>query len=516
MLESIVLPPDHFNKRVKNQYNNVPLAIVREIVQNSQDAGAKRLEFAFSDNGYTAVDNGCGMDLEKARRVFLTLGGTQKANYCAKCETFTDSDSCCGQPTHKPTGGFGAAKEVLLFAWDSWEFSGQGFRMFGSGASNPESESGGVKRGFQIGAQGDGLSGDELCVNLYRLCGLSNLRIAVYDKSSKVPTGRTLRKNQIVKEFEFGTLYVHKSGNQQCRREVTGYLYTRTDGLYTGCDYVGGPFVYYLNITGDSTKVLTENRDSLRWDKVGEIRQVLEVELLRFLSGESDHDASPELTLYGMVKKQAQDTSNTSSDYVPAGAACSVTYAPTASAGIVQNAGNPTGANLDASIDFDGTPLPISTHTQPVPLTWRAPFAVYAENTTPKVESKEQGTLKAKFNKALEVWGATLNMVADCAELARPIPGLCYSNIAEGVHIESDNNHVVCGRPDVILKDNPFAIMELAIHEIAHYNENNHSAPYEIERFRIARLVGAAAPAILATIATLQAKSAKRGRYWEN
>lgn len=510
MLESIILPSDHFNKRVKSQYNNVPLAIVREIVQNSQDAGAKRVDFSFSDNGYTAIDNGCGMSLDKARRVFLTLGGSQKANYCAVCETFTDNALCCGQPTHKPTGGFGAAKEVLLFAWDNWNFSGQGFRMYGSGASNPESESGGIKRGFQIGAKGEGLDGPALSNQLHHLCGLSNLRIKVHDENGQIPVGRTLRKNQIVERFDFGTLYVHKSSNLT-DWESTGYLYTRTDGLYTGCDYVGGPFVYYLNITGDSTKVLTENRDSLRWDKVREIQQVLKVELLRFLSGEPDHDA-PELTLYGMEKAPAQGQ-DTSSNYVPADAACQVTYASTAAAsageGFVQNE---AGQTFDAlfGAPFDSTP------SQAIPLTWRNPFAIYIESGKVQVEGKEPGTLKAKFNKALEIWSACLNMVADCAGLERPVPGLCFSDMAEGVHVESDGKHVICGRPDVVLKDNAFAVMELAIHEMAHYGENAHCAPYENARFEIARKVGVAAPAILATIATLQAKSAKRGRYWEN
>jgi len=72
------------------------------------------------------------------------------------------------------------------------------------------------------------------------------------------------------------------------------------------------------------------------------------------------------------------------------------------------------------------------------------------------------------------------------------------------------------GQPNVILKDNAFAVMELAIHEMAHYSEANHSAPYESARFEIARKVGVAAPAILATIVNLQARPAKRGRYWEN
>jgi hypothetical protein len=104
--ENIVLPVDHFKTRIKHQYNNPSLAIVREILQNSQDAGATRVDFTFAKNEFSASDNGKGMDIESFRSFYLTLGGSKK-----------DSGSI---------GGFGAAKELLSFAWESWMCKGQG------------------------------------------------------------------------------------------------------------------------------------------------------------------------------------------------------------------------------------------------------------------------------------------------------------------------------------------------------------------------------------------------------
>ena len=133
MEERIVLPKDHFRKRIQHQYSNVGRAICREILQNSQDAGASRVDFQFTDIGFAALDNGCGMNLQEFRDHYLTLGGTKK-------ETGS-------------IGGFGAAKELLSFAWESWACQGQGFIVSGSGSMNPESKPDStLKKGFLVSA----------------------------------------------------------------------------------------------------------------------------------------------------------------------------------------------------------------------------------------------------------------------------------------------------------------------------------------------------------------------------
>ena len=100
MYNSQIKVPDSYFKKDKHQYNNWPLAFVRELYQNSYDAKASRIDIqTYQDNygvHYIFKDNGRGMSAETIKNALLTMGGSEK-----------EEDS---------VGGFGQAKIIIYFS----------------------------------------------------------------------------------------------------------------------------------------------------------------------------------------------------------------------------------------------------------------------------------------------------------------------------------------------------------------------------------------------------------------
>jgi hypothetical protein len=434
--ELIVLPQMHFNERVKHQYSNVPAAIAREIIQNSSDAGATQVDFTLDANGFTASDDGHGMTLEDFRAYYLTLGGTKK-----KAGSI---------------GMFGAAKELLSFAWQSWSCTGQGFTCSGSYALPPESSTQhGTDQGFIVSARDPSLDHNVLLDELKRVVGLSKLPCKVTVGGEEIPQGRRLRSNQEVIAWDFGTLYVHKSNPRGY--EQTGRLYVRAGGLLTTHDYVGGDYVWYLELTQASDEVLTENRDALRW----QVKEKVQAEVAALIKSPAriEKRSHAKITVYGA--------------YVAA-----------------------------ASVYTDGGTFGVECHETAE--LWRKPFAVAEENCKGRLLYK--GELRKSLSKALHVWSAALNMVADMAGLSRPIPGLYFGKQALALHTNlGTDDHAICAKPEV-LKRHPFEILEIAMHELAHYERADHSQEFERVRLEIAAAVASGAVAILDTIDRLQSQ----------
>ena len=446
--ERIVLPKWHFKKRIRQQYSSIPFAIAREIVQNSQDAGATRVDFTFPDgNSFQAVDNGCGMNLEDFRLYYLSLGGSRK--------------------NAESIGCFGAAKEILSFAWKWYQCRGQGFSVTGSGADSPTSDENGIPKGFSVAASDDGANGStgisttEIRIQLDKLVGLSDLRISVKIDGEKLPTkGRKLRKSQIVREFPFGTLYVHKS--KPADYEQSGYLYIRARGLYTAIEYIGGDYVYYLDVNAASLDVLTENRDGLRYDVKNAVQRELQAVSRNPAQLEVVGNAK-RIRLYGYAAQTQRNC-----------------YDPGLGTFDIQNA--------------DGI--------------WRKPFALADDGKTQI--TNDAGAIRPKYAKALEIWDRALTMLCALTDIEKPMPGLVANMNAEGCHFMLETRHVVCALPDSILTKSPFYILELAMHELAHYTRQSHSQEYETERFGIASRIGDNVAAILDTIGRLQREPARR------
>jgi hypothetical protein len=459
--EQIRLPEDHFRKRVRNQYSQLDLAIPREIIQNSHDAGANRIEFCFTNQGFHAIDNGRGINgIEKFREVYLTLGGSEK------------SDGAIGS--------FGAAKELLSLAWSSWYVKSQGFKVEGEAASPPVSYVGdehGVGQGFVIGAEDKTLDGLEIRYQLEKLVGLSRLPgIDVYSgfkdaRAEKVTQGRTLRSNQMVKEFEFGTLYVHKSSPRPF--EKPGQLYIRTRGLYTCSEHVGGDYVWYLVLDAPSTQVLTENRDSLRYTVKREVQKCVQ-NLDR--GHQTEMTVTPTVTVYGKARG-----SNVGSWEVKGS----------------------DGRLLDAS------------HGESYHRYWRKTFAI-ANDTGKEVSLvTASGNPRPSVTKPLEVFSRALKMIVAAAGLEDEyLAGLYFGEVAWAVFAPFQGQKIVALSPELIERSG-YEIVDTIIHELAHKSYKYHNQDYESARSAIASKIGDSIVAIVTEVNRLRNEPARRGRYWE-
>lgn len=111
--------PFEFFRKVRRDYRNWKQATIRELIQNSVDAGATRIDIniglRFGSNAVTMMcsDNGHGMNRDTLENVFLVLGGSKK-----------EANSL---------GGFGMAK-MVLFSADQYTIAINGWAAEGRGS----------------------------------------------------------------------------------------------------------------------------------------------------------------------------------------------------------------------------------------------------------------------------------------------------------------------------------------------------------------------------------------------
>jgi len=410
------------------------------------------------------------MNLEEYRQYYLHLGGTNKRN---------------GGET---IGCFGAAKELLSFAWDTWQCSGQGFTVTGQGAADPKSDSSpgaGIRKGFLVGATDESLDHIALYGSLSDIAKLSKLQLRIdcdylgFGKET-IAQGRTLRKSQLIGTYDWGNLYVIKSGYKS--NESTGYLYIRSKGLYTAHSYIGGDYVFYVDISAPSPDVLSQNRDSLR----SEVRRRIEQDLQALSRNPGRIERKPQqshIMLYGAVL-----------DNIAAEA-----YTP--EVGLMAIG---IGQSSSKGIDSQANTL------------WHSPFALVGTKSRAAKAINDEGQLRPSVAKALEVWRLVLNLIADSVGVHRPIPGLYYGKDAGALCCKiSEEQHVIAADKATVLKQSAYYVLQLAIHELAHYLRSGHSQEYENGRMGISRDIGEVATAIVENIRLAQSAKQRKGRYWE-
>jgi len=121
-LPSIRIDPEYFRRLARQDYRNWRMALAREFIQNSVDAGASNIHLRFCRDAktLTVADDGCGMSRDVLENKLLCMGGTNKI----------------GNGT---LGCFGKAKEILFFGWESYriitrEDGGPTWRVDGVGS----------------------------------------------------------------------------------------------------------------------------------------------------------------------------------------------------------------------------------------------------------------------------------------------------------------------------------------------------------------------------------------------
>lgn len=501
-IEKVGIPKYYFRDETRNQYNNVPQAIVRELIQNSRDAGAKNMWFEFEDGRYSCRDDGHGMNEADFRKFYLNLGGTLKQ---------TDS-----------IGGFGAAKK-LTFAAESWTAIGNGFICHGEGSEfniDPFVS----QTGFIIVGNDPAYTKYQFNNALKEICAYSYLPLTIWVKSGEdflpMSQGRKLRANQMLWDFGFARLYSPKITEKAGFGETTGYKYIRTKGLLTKSEYVGGDFIYYLEID-EPLKILTENRESIREEyrkKISEEIRAVEKK------GQERRTEYKQITLYGVPKQRYRNGSNPitshpivvnqNGDFVRSGQQVNyvseVGHYPTEEPVEEPDNGFVTSIDVNeiASLSEIRTEMGMLNFVHKQQQHWTYPFAIVEDGKKAVQMFTKVGELTDKAKKSLTITLTIGKMLADDLGIPCPIPALLFSDTSNGVNCHSGPYEIIGLDPDIVTGQldigSPFGVLELIIHEFAHHWEGNHSQSYESERMRIARKIGLKAEVYLNIIKGLQ------------
>jgi hypothetical protein len=233
------IPSDFFLNEAKHEYYDYKSRLVCEVIQNSVDAGATRISMDFGEDSMSFCDNGSGMTQDRMVAAMLTMGGSVKKS--------------------GNTGGFGAAKKLLLFSHREFEIHSLETFVRGS-CLNYEF----VEAEYFYGTK----------------IKVSPLESFSYRPSEMRDLAKTFLKKCNFKHCEVyldGELFseyldlpVIRDNESMCvcsspESSSSGYIYVRKNGLFMFDRYV--PKLtrqVTCEIKGDSKEVFSQSRDSLK------------------------------------------------------------------------------------------------------------------------------------------------------------------------------------------------------------------------------------------------------------
>ena len=223
----------------------------REAIQNSVDSGAYEIDAMVThneDGTYTisAEDNGSGMSREILTGKFLQMGGSTK---------LVGSGS---------TGGFGKAKELLLFPWLSWRLHTndlvvEGFHRQWKIRPAPR------RRGtiLTVVMPGDQTTTVSSFVTIVTKSFLPGIRFQATETYKDGTVNKTKPKAKLAGEELIeqvtGKLDIFATDIEG----ESGSLYVRVNGIYMFSTWLTTPPGKQIiaEITGPSTEILTSNRE---------------------------------------------------------------------------------------------------------------------------------------------------------------------------------------------------------------------------------------------------------------
>lgn len=243
MNHTVAIPSDFFLKESKAEYYDYQTRLVQELLQNSLDADATVVKLTFDSLGYKCEDNGRGMSQERMVSALLTMGGSVKEVGA--------------------TGGFGAAKKLLLFAHKSFSIHSNDTFVAGAGLSYRFIENLGTRIGTEIGAvwsnPSDFGSIEGKAKQLLSKCNFNN-RAKIYVNGELFTNYATARHAKTVDGL--GEVFANKT---QVRGE--NEIFVLHNGLFMFSRYVTDlNRKVILMVSGPSVDTFTQNRDGFKGD----------------------------------------------------------------------------------------------------------------------------------------------------------------------------------------------------------------------------------------------------------
>lgn len=262
-LVAMGVSPDYWTKLLQ-RYTNWERGWWREVAQNSRDAAATEMDFNVVEGIYkdpesggevpamvvTAYDNGKGMDADTLRRALLTRGGSVKE---------------VGS-----VGGFGDAKNLILFPWLGWKVETNSLLAFGQheGVAEPpgiHTVSPGI-RGTRITVWMP-LTQTTTIAHAQQLLGRSNLPGVRTRVNGAVVKANLIDGEQVAKAELFddsdnsvGEIVAYYQRNARANKG----LYVRARGVFMFEQKVNSiPGVVYVDVNAPAKYVFDASRNAL-------------------------------------------------------------------------------------------------------------------------------------------------------------------------------------------------------------------------------------------------------------
>jgi hypothetical protein len=261
---TITLSNAFLQEKVKNDYADHKVALIREFLQNSCDAGATKLDFMFdkSERTLTVTDNGCGMDAKIMVNALFDIGGSYKEGNDA-------------------VGGFGSAKLILLFQHDQYDIKSwrDGVRYEVNGRASSYSN---IESFDDVGLTGTSITikfldswaveDESDSYSMFEYYAKEFLEQC--DVTPKVTWNgmdmNSRKAGTIVRELEWGNIYCDDTTQSQY------YVDVRIGGIKMFQIYVGEiNKKLTIELTHKSINILTTNRDGLRGGYSDELSSVV-------------------------------------------------------------------------------------------------------------------------------------------------------------------------------------------------------------------------------------------------
>ena len=238
-----------FRKERNQAYRNWKVAIWRELIQNSVDAGCTRMDITITptDGGFTLrfADNGPGMTRDVLNNVYFSVGATTK----------TDGNY---------VGGMGRARMLTCFSMEKWSIWSQDYVVTGSGGDYDEPTDHSFTNGCILEIAVDSYHHDSALSYLLSFLSSSNIRQIVtingeIYRGEIANRGRHAR-NLVSNGQTFANVFVNKSVKAgRCIVRVNGVM------MFSSPVSFEGQVIVEL-LPEMARSVLTSNRDGLRLD----------------------------------------------------------------------------------------------------------------------------------------------------------------------------------------------------------------------------------------------------------
>lgn len=256
MTNTISIPDGYFLKSIQREYSDYKTALWRELIQNSRDAKASRIDVTISEDGFRFQDNGRGMNHTVLVEGMYALGGSVK-----------DADA---------VGGFGQAKNIVTLCHDQHSIRTQDLLSTGSGINYDIQEGLEYFHGTVVTAK----------VN-------SNYGWSVSEQIGRLE--RVILRSELpnIQFFINGVQYHHYSPKGRkvgrgCRDWCSLYslrtdynvysIAVRVNGVYMFDQYLPGDGIkrkLTIELQGDTKQLLTSNRDGLRQEYQNSLGEIM-------------------------------------------------------------------------------------------------------------------------------------------------------------------------------------------------------------------------------------------------